>query len=821
MPRHWPVLVILVVGLTISQVVFTWARWVEQRDQQLIFEREVGTQTNAIRATLEAYLSKVSILADYLHSLPEVTQEKFRVFSSAMLARRPAIVALEWAPRVPADQREAFEERMRQAGFPEYRIKELRVEGAAIPATDRPAYFPIQFVEPLELNEAALGVDMGHRAGAAEAFAAAATSGELRASLAIRLIQREARWDGILAFMPVYRRDHSPDLEGVAAGVFQIAPMVAEALAVFENPALALAHAVYLQTGPDQYQRVAPAPSTSLADVPETLSRTDVADLQGKRFRDAVEFSLGGQSWLVVSEPLPGALEPMRSRMPLAVFLVGFLVTWIVAGYFWLLINRAVEIERTVEERTSELARANLELRQENAARLAAEQEVLEALAKEREAREAAQQAQEELGASEARYRTMGETIPYGVWLADPSGRPQYFSRSFLELLDMNMEETLDWGWTRRLPPEEVETTLERMREAIQSGTPFEIELRILGPDKEYHTVLVRGLPVRNSAGRITSWVGMNLDITERKLAEEELRQHRDYLEELVRSRTLELMIANEELRNDIEQREKVEEALRILQENLEEQVKTRTAELAAANRELEAFSYSVSHDLRAPLRHIAGFVQLLQKQTQDQLSESSRRHLQVIAQAANRMGKLIDDLLQFSRMGRSAMRITSVSVASVVEDVCQELQGDLGETRVEWIIHPDLPRVQADPALLRVVLGNLLSNALKYSRTRETPRIEVGAVDSGTPDVTIFVRDNGVGFDMQYADRLFGVFQRLHKAEDFEGTGIGLAIVQRIIHRHGGKVWAEGAPDQGATFYFSLPQGKELDARVEAHTAG
>jgi light-regulated signal transduction histidine kinase (bacteriophytochrome) len=333
--------------------------------------------------------------------------------------------------------------------------------------------------------------------------------------------------------------------------------------------------------------------------------------------------------------------------------------------------------------------------------------------------------------------------------------------------------------------------------------------------------VLVRGLPVRNSAGQITSWVGINLDITQRKLAEEELRQHRDYLEELVRSRTLELMISNEELRHDIEQREKVEEALRILQENLEEQVKARTAELAAANRELEAFSYSVSHDLRAPLRHIVGFVQLLQKQAHDRLEESSRRHLEVIAQAANRMGKLIDDLLQFSRMGRSAMRVLPVSVASVVEDIRQEFQTDLNGTSVEWIISPELPRVQADPALLRVVLGNLLSNALKYSRKREVARIEIGCIEEGDDQVTIFVRDNGVGFDMQYADRLFGVFQRLHKAEEFEGTGIGLAIVQRIVHRHGGRIWAEGAPDGGATFYFSLPRGKELDARVEAHSAG
>jgi light-regulated signal transduction histidine kinase (bacteriophytochrome) len=224
-----------------------------------------------------------------------------------------------------------------------------------------------------------------------------------------------------------------------------------------------------------------------------------------------------------------------------------------------------------------------------------------------------------------------------------------------------------------------------------------------------------------------------------------------------------------------------------------------------ALNEELEAFSYSVSHDLRAPVRHVSGFVDLLRRSSKGALDETALHHLDTIARAAARMGELIDDLLAFSRMGRSELMRTPVDLARLVRD----LLPDLGAPEhVEWLIH-DLPEVSGDPSMLRVVMVNLLSNALKYTRTRDRPRIEVVATRGEAREVVVSVRDNGVGFDMQYADKLFGVFQRLHGSDEFEGTGIGLATVRRIVHRHGGQVWAEAAVDQGATFYFSLPDWK------------
>lgn len=282
--------------------------------------------------------------------------------------------------------------------------------------------------------------------------------------------------------------------------------------------------------------------------------------------------------------------------------------------------------------------------------------------------------------------------------------------------------------------------------------------------------------------------------------ARDELQQLNDVLEARVRERTA-------ALEAEVAERRRSEEEVRRLNAELEQRVQERTARLEAANRELEAFSYSVSHDLRAPLRHISGFVNLLADSAGEALPDQSRRYLDTIARSAHKMGQLIDDLLRFSRMSRAELHVQPVELTTLVQEAVESLEPEYDGRNVVWRCDP-LPAVHGDRALLHQVFVNLLSNALKFSRERDPAEIAVGTEAGAPGEVVVYVRDNGVGFDMAYAGKLFGVFQRLHREEEFEGTGIGLANVQRIVARHGGRVWAEGRPGDGATFYLSLPTG-------------
>jgi len=299
----------------------------------------------------------------------------------------------------------------------------------------------------------------------------------------------------------------------------------------------------------------------------------------------------------------------------------------------------------------------------------------------------------------------------------------------------------------------------------IASGKIWKGEIKNKAKDGSIYWVDTTIVPFLNEQGMVRQYIGIRADITERKAATDKILQ----------------------LSNELEQR-----------------VVERTAQLQEANEQLQAFSYSVSHDLRAPLRHVMGFVQLLRKSAGPALSETSLHQLTTIFQATKQMGTLIDDLLTFSRIGQAEMQKTDIDLDQLVRETLADFQPETKDRNIAWTIHP-LPSVWADRALLRLALVNLISNAVKFSGKRLETKIEIGCQPGSNGETVISIRDNGAGFDPRYVGKLFGVFQRLHSQEDFAGTGIGLANVQRIIQRHGGRIWADGVVDGGATFYFSL----------------
>jgi PAS domain S-box-containing protein len=539
-------------------------------------------------------------------------------------------------------------------------------------------------------------------------------------------------------------------------------------------------------------------------------------------------------------------------------------------------------------------------------------------------------QGEDSLRESEERFEVMANGIQQLAWMAEADGSIFWYNQRWYDYTGIIPEETREWTWEKIHDPACLPKVLDRWKEAIATGTPFDMEFPLRGADGSFHMFLTRVMPVRNPEGRVVRWLGTNTDISERKKAEEQLaglavelaRRAEDLalsredlevqtsmlqtvldsmveglvaadcegkfilwnpaaekimglgptnqpatewsahyglflpdtvtpippgetpLERTLRGEAVSTeiflrragvdlgvwleangspLIGKDGVRRggvlafrDITRRKTDEQVILNLNEELEERIAKRTEQLEATNHELEAFSYSVSHDLRTPLRHIAGFARILVNDFGPAMAVEAQEHLQRIEDAVRRMGLLIDALLKMAVLRRQCLRLSRNELNPIVDDVLSMLQPECDGRDVEWRI-AKLPALDCDPILIAQVFQNLLGNALKYSRGRPKAVIEVDSIQRPSKPAIIFVRDNGAGFNMKYAERLFGVFQRFHTDSEFEGTGVGLATVHRIIQKHGGMIWAEAEPDHGATFYFALQMTEQIGATPKA----
>ena len=848
---HWSVLA-LCLAITLWLWYFTSEQLVQTARAR--FEQDSAAIAHAVEERLHLYENSLRGALGLFAASDSVSRDEWRryVESLELGDRYPGSQGMGFSVRVPARFKKTHVQRVRAEGFRDYDIA---------PAMPRPEYHSIIYLEPFSgRNLRAFGYDMFSEPVRREAMQRARDTGRPAVSGKVQLVQEttEGIQAGFLMYLPVYRygaatgtvAERRAALQGFVYSAFRMDDLMKRAvghlrpvsLRIFDGTESTTESLLY-DNGVAAASRLRLSQTLEFGGRPWTVefaaSPTFQAAVDHGRpatvlvgglaislllFGIALTYSRSGmravalarsmteelresqESYKAVTETASDAIVSANDKGAIVYFnraaerIFGFTAKEAIGQPLALLIpERFAEPHRqgfsrflrTREPRiigkTAEIVARNkagseipmeISLAAWSSAKgtfftailrdVTARKEAADALKQLNEGLEArVRERTEELERSERYYRMLFEHNPHPMWVYDSET---------LSFLAVNRAAVEHYGYTSE----------EFLAMTIMQIRPPE--------DQEELLSLIRGLNLSKSYKSVFHHRKKNGEVILVEVVS-------DVME--LAGRSARLVLAH-----DMTEKARANAEIQRLNAELEQRVKERTAQLEAANSELEAFSYSVSHDLRAPLRHIGGFANLLSEDCAAALNDDGRRYLETISDSVKQMGDLIDDLLRFSRMGRVEMRYAQVDMADLICEVRKALQDETAGRHIEWEIEP-LPEVRGDRSMLRQVWVNLLSNAVKYTRPREVAKIRVGCRRING-EWEFSVQDNGAGFDMEYADKLFGVFQRLHGADEFEGTGVGLASVRRIITRHGGNTRAEGKVDGGATMYFSLPVNGE-----------
>jgi len=744
-------IIVFLIGLVISLGAFVWCTGHERREIRDDFVRRGASLLAAMKREIAVRLDILDTFGAFIEATHADSRADLRNFMTRLTREQAGTVTLDWVPRIPAEELKSYEEKQWLQGFPDFRVHRA---GSALPAARE--YLPLHFgigagarVDGMDLTP---GAELSSLPGLEAAFADARTRHAVAAAPPVELAKPGGTQAAALVVAPLMTGDPSAadrqnDLRGYVLGLLEIEAIARDAISESDRASLSieLRDVAMGATAQPLFRQRAPR-----AETQGTLVKLSNL-LGGVPADQQLALDIGGRRWALIVGPGENLIHAHLTWQPWVLLTTGTILSVLLAmaanGYAMRGVGLASMRKRLSLERRDymeKVGRLNEDLEREKLDR---------------------RRTEESLFREKQQFRLMFNAVPAMIFYKDTKNRFLLVNEAAAASLSRTVPEMEGKPCSEILPARAYELYRDDL-EIIQSGKP---KLGIIEESQSAsgRTIWTRTdkLPEYDAMGRVVGILVFSQDITEHRQAEAEIRR---------------------------------------LNEELEQRVSARTAELRAANQELESFAYSVSHDLRTPLRTIDGFSKLVLDEHGSDLSESALEYLKRLRLAAQRMGHLIDDLLKLTRVSRAELRREEVDLSAFARQCIEDLRRTSGDRRVDVVIEAT-PFAVGDPVLLSNVVQNLVGNAWKFTSKNDEARIEFGSRTVERDRTAFYVRDNGVGFDMVYADKLFGAFQRLHSHDEFEGSGIGLATVQMIIRRHAGEVWAESEPDQGTTFYFTL----------------